>query len=162
MAKQESGFDPNAVSSAGAIGIMQLMPATAAGLGVENPYDPKQNIMGGAKYVAQLYRTFGSYPNALELVIAAYNAGPGAVIKAGYRIPQNGETPAHVQKVLANLSLSGTGETGENSELTGVEDSGTGIWDLMIKELVTSEGNTFFGWAVTGTHTETIDTEDEE
>lgn len=67
MAKQESGFDPNAVSSAGAIGIMQLMPATAAGLGVENPYDPKQNIMGGAKYVAQLYRTFGSYPNALEL-----------------------------------------------------------------------------------------------
>lgn len=165
MAKQESDFDPNAVSSAGAIGIMQLMPSTAAGLGVEDPYDPKQNIMGGAKYVSQLYRTFGSYPNALELVIAAYNAGPGAVIRAGYRIPQNGETPLHVQKVLANLNLAASengDEDGEDPEPPEISVSDSGLSNLMIKELVTSEGSTFFGWAVTGTHTETINSGDDE
>ena len=56
MAKQESNFDPNATSSSGAQGVMQLMPATAASLGVTNAYDPEQNIMGGAKYISQLFR----------------------------------------------------------------------------------------------------------
>ena len=79
MAKAESDFNPNCVSSAGAIGIMQLMPETAANLGVTNPYDPKQNIMGGANYISQQLAAFSVYPNGLELAIAAYNAGPGAV-----------------------------------------------------------------------------------
>ena len=115
MAKVESDFNPNAVSSAGAQGLMQLMPATAAGLGISDPFDPKQNIMGGAKYVAELFRTFGSYPNALELVIAAYNAGPNAVKKAGYQVPQNAETPNHVKKVMSYLSIADEGESENES-----------------------------------------------
>lgn len=66
MGKVESNFDPNVVSGAGAIGIMQLMPGTAASLGVTDPYDPRQNIMGGAKYVAELMEMFQGYENALE------------------------------------------------------------------------------------------------
>ena len=61
--------------------------------------------MGGAKYIAELLSTFSSYPNGLELAVAGYNAGPGAVKRAGYRIPQNGETPAYVEKVLGYLKL---------------------------------------------------------
>ncbi len=92
MGKVESDFNPNATSGAGAMGIMQLMPATAASLGVSNPYDPRQNIMGGAKYIAGNIEQFKNYSNGLELAIAAYNAGPGAVIKYGYQIPPYEET----------------------------------------------------------------------
>jgi soluble lytic murein transglycosylase-like protein len=75
----ESAWNPNAVSSAGAIGLTQLMPATAAQLGVSNPYDPWQNLVGGATYLASLLNQFGGdYWKAL----AAYNAGPGNVSKA--------------------------------------------------------------------------------
>ena len=130
MAKVESDFNPNAVSGAGAVGIMQLMPATAANLGVTNPYDPKENIMGGAKYIGEMLRTFSAYPNGLDLALAAYNAGPGAVRRAGYRIPQNGETPAYVEKVKGYLIFTDMAErTGngslwdENLELNG-DDSG--------------------------------------
>ena len=64
---------------------MQLMPETAASLGVSNPYDPYQNIMGGAKFISQLVEQFKGYSNGLELAVAGYNAGPYAVIKYGYR-----------------------------------------------------------------------------
>ena len=139
MAKVESDFNPNAVSGAGAVGIMQLMPATARNLGVTDPYDPKQNIMGGAKYIQEMLRTFSAYPNGLDLALAAYNAGPGAVKRAGYRIPQNGETPAYVEKVKGYLIFTdmvqgngglegeGSGEAegnGENSGETGGVDTG--------------------------------------
>ncbi len=126
MAKVESDFNPNAVSGAGAVGIMQLMPATAANLGVTNPYDPKQNIMGGAKYIGEMLRTFSAYPGGLDLALAAYNAGPGAVKRAGYQIPQNGETPAYVEKVKGYLVITDMtpkvgsgGLEGENSEFIG-------------------------------------------
>lgn len=66
---------------------MQLMPETATSLGVSNPYDPYQNIMGGAKFISQLVEQFKNYPNGLELAVAGYNAGPGAVIKYGYSVP---------------------------------------------------------------------------
>ena len=97
------------------MGIMQLMPGTAANLGVTSPFDPKQNIMGGAKYMAELLSTFGSYPNGARLAVAAYNAGPGAVKRAGYRIPQNEETPAYVERVMSYLTASGGGETDERA-----------------------------------------------
>jgi soluble lytic murein transglycosylase-like protein len=97
LIQQESGFDPNATSSSGAQGLTQLMPSTAAGLGVTNPYDPAQSIEGGAKYLADQLSTFkGNVP----LALAAYNAGPGAVEQAG-GVPPYPETTAYVQQVLA-------------------------------------------------------------
>ena len=124
MAKVESDFNPNAVSGAGAVGIMQLMPATAANLGVTNPYDPKENIMGGAKYIGEMLRTFSAYPNGLDLALAAYNAGPGAVRRAGYRIPQNGETPAYVEKVKGYLIFTDMAQRDGNS---GLADENLGV-----------------------------------
>ena len=93
----ESGFNPGAGSSAGAIGLTQLMPATAAGLGVD-PSDPVQNLLGGARYLAGQLQRFGR----VDLALAAYNAGPSAVVKAG-GIPPYPETQAYVTRVLDRL-----------------------------------------------------------
>lgn len=105
VAKAESDFTPDIVSAAGAVGIMQLMPKTAKSLGVSDPYDPEQNIMGGAKYLADNLAVFGGHDNSVELALAAYHAGTGAVKRAGYRIPQNGQTPAYVEKVLGYVTF---------------------------------------------------------
>lgn len=93
----ESGFNPGAASPAGAVGLTQLMPATAAGLGVD-PTDPAQNLLGGARYLAGQLQRFGRVDHAL----AAYNAGPTAVVKAG-GIPPYPETQAYVTRVLDRL-----------------------------------------------------------
>ncbi|PAD70738.1 phage tail tape measure protein [Bacillus sp. 7586-K] len=100
MIQQESGFNPKAVSPAGARGLMQLMPGTARDLGVSNSFDPYQNIMGGTKYIAQQLKTFG---NDIQKALAAYNAGPGNVRKYG-GIPPFRETQNYVNKVLANFN----------------------------------------------------------
>ncbi|MDR1551023.1 MAG: transglycosylase SLT domain-containing protein [Hungatella sp.] len=150
MAKVESDFNPNAVSYAGAIGIMQLMPATARELGVTDPYNPKQNIMGGAKYISSQLKAFAVYSNGMELAIAAYNAGGRAVRDAGYRIPQNGETPAYVAKVMALL---GTGTDVPVGILFNPSDT---VSLNMMKTTIMAELDTFFGWSLTGIREETI------
>lgn len=100
VAWQESRYRQSAVSSAGAIGVMQLMPATAAELGVD-PYDEDQNIEGGVRYLAQMYSRFGSW----DLALAAYNAGPGRVAKYG-GIPPIAETQSYVASVLRRAEMS--------------------------------------------------------
>ena len=92
----ESGFNANATSSAGARGLMQLMPETAASLGVSDAYDPAQNVRGGARYLRSLLDRFGS----VELAVAAYNAGPSAVTRFG-GVPPYEQTRSYVRKVLA-------------------------------------------------------------
>ncbi len=94
----ESHFNPVAVSSAGAVGLMQLMPGTAARYQVTNRQDPKQNIEGGTRYLRDLMVLF---KNDLSLAVAAYNAGENAVIRRGYKIPPYKETQRYVKKVLA-------------------------------------------------------------
>lgn len=94
LVRAESGFRPQARSSAGAIGLAQLMPATARGLGVD-PYDPAANLDGGARYLRDMQRRFGSD----ALALAAYNAGPGRVERSG-GIPNIPETRAYVARVL--------------------------------------------------------------
>lgn len=147
MGKVESDFNPNATSGAGAMGIMQLMPATAASLGVSNPYDPRQNIMGGAKYIAGNIEQFKNYSNGLELAIAAYNAGPGAVIKYGYQIPPYEETQNYVKKVLGYIEIQeGRISSGGNSD-ESTEDLSAPYGQL--KEAVSENVDRFFDWSVT-------------
>lgn len=96
LIRAESNFDPNAGSHAGAQGLAQLMPGTAAGLGVTNPLDPVQSIEGGARYLRQQLDRFGGDP---AKALAAYNAGPGAVEKFG-GVPPYEETQSYVRRVL--------------------------------------------------------------
>ena len=93
--KVESGFNSQAISRKGAMGLMQLMPGTASDLGVTNPLDPEQNIFGGTKYLSDCLKTFKD----LSLALAAYNAGPGRVAKLN-RVPMIKETQKYVKDVI--------------------------------------------------------------
>jgi soluble lytic murein transglycosylase-like protein len=96
----ESRYNPRAVSARGAIGLMQLMPATATRFGARDPFVARQNVLAGASYLKWLMVQF---ENDLELVLAAYNAGEQAVVRAGGKIPPYPETQAYVPRVLAYM-----------------------------------------------------------
>ena len=113
LIQQESGFDPNSESSAGAAGLTQLMPGTASSMGVSNPLNPAESIEGGARYLSGLLAQFGG--NTTD-ALAAYNAGPGAVQQYG-GVPPYAETQSYVTKVLGyaeawRQSHAGTSTTG--------------------------------------------------
>jgi Transglycosylase SLT domain len=94
--EQESHFNSRALSPKGARGLMQLMPGTAARFGVRRPHDPAQNISGGTRYLKELLTRFG---NRVDLVLASYNAGEGAVIRYGHRVPPYRETRNYVKRI---------------------------------------------------------------
>jgi soluble lytic murein transglycosylase-like protein len=96
----ESAYDPRAVSSKGAQGLMQLMPATARRFGVLDPFDPHENVRGGARYIKSLLEQFNG---DLALTLAAYNAGENAVVRYGNRVPPFAETRKYVPKVMARM-----------------------------------------------------------
>lgn len=122
VAKVESNFNPMAVSSAGAMGVMQLMPRTAKGLGVTDPFDARQNIMGGAQYLRDQLNRFGD----LRMALAAYNTGPGNVIKYG-GVPAY--TERYVNKVLSGMGES-TGAYESYSDYTALSSLGLGSLGL--------------------------------
>ncbi len=115
--EKESRFRSRAVSPKGAMGLMQLMPATARRLGVRRPFDPAENIRGGTQYMRELMNMFG---NKVELVLASYNAGEGAVLKYGRNVPPYRETRDYVKTIGKRYGLSGR-QPGSNNEVPDPE-----------------------------------------
>lgn len=120
--KQESDFNPLSTSQCGAMGLMQMMPETAAQYGVLNGYDPYQNVMGGSRLLAEL---LGMYNGDLTLTLAAYNAGSGNVAKYG-GVPPFGETQQYIVKVQAYYQAYKNGEILPDGQITGVMNMGSG------------------------------------
>jgi soluble lytic murein transglycosylase-like protein len=105
VARQESGFDPRSVSNKGALGVMQLMPDTARGLGVTDAFDPAQNIDAGTHFLSDLYH---QYDGNLPLTLAAYNAGPGAVARYHQAVPPYAETQDYVRVITRRYRAGST------------------------------------------------------
>ena len=131
VAYQESSYNPNAVSSAGAQGLLQLMPATGKSLGVSNPFDAQQNADAGAKYLSQLYAQYGDWSDAL----VAYNEGPGAFAAHG-AYPSSA---SYASTILANAGIdpsqtitppSGIDSTGSGGDGSGDSSTSAATFDL--------------------------------
>ena len=118
---QESGFGAGATSPVGAMGLMQLMPGTAARYGVTNPYDQAQSIMGGTHYLSDLLKLFGG---RVDLALAGYNAGEGAVMKYGNRVPPYSETQNYVRTIGTRYAQSGVSLTAKTSARTSSAKGG--------------------------------------
>ncbi|MGA9995748.1 MAG: lytic transglycosylase domain-containing protein, partial [Pyrinomonadaceae bacterium] len=110
--EQESHFNPRVVSPKGARGLMQLMPGTGARFGVRKPFDPAQNIMGGTVYLKQLLQNFGG---RVDLVLASYNAGEGAVMKYGNQVPPYRETRDYVKRISKRYKQNEVAEAHTNA-----------------------------------------------
>ena len=126
VVQAESGYNPRALSDKGAIGLMQLMPATAAELAVADPWDPDQNVGGGTAYLRQMLDYFSG---DVQFAVAAYNAGPGAVLRhAG--VPPFAETRAYVRKVLCLFEgecSTEEGDSGPGRKVHMIRDAQRGI-----------------------------------
>ncbi len=120
VAKAESDFNPKTVSSAGAQGIMQLMPETAKGLGVNDSFDARENIMGGTKYLAKM---LSKYNGSVKLSLAAYNAGAGNVKKYN-GVPPFTETQNYIKKIFGYLGMDAN-KTNNSKETVKAEDKKT-------------------------------------
>lgn len=150
---QESAWNPNAMSSAGAVGIAQLMPGTARDLGVANPFDPKQSLNGSAKYLGLLKNKFGNWTDA----VAAYNAGPGGwskVLAGEKNVPA--ETSDYLAKVFTKANsygYAGGPAWQQNPTVSGVDD-GPGGAPLQM----TITGKTGGSGATSGLNGETVTT----
>ena len=131
MAKQESSFQADATSSSGAMGIMQLMPATAAELGCSDAYDPEQNIMAGAKYISQLLQ---KYDGNVSLALAAYNAGSNNVDKYG-GIPPFEETQNYVAKITGYMNEGVTLPDGTTTAATSDTSNASAITSSFLNNL---------------------------
>ena len=118
----ESAYDPAAVSPAGAVGLMQLMPPTAARYGVGDPTDPRQNLAGGTAYLRDLKSQFG---DDLRLILAAYNAGEDAVERFQRKIPPYPETRAYVRRVV-DLLRRRSWMVIRRDQLPGTDENGIG------------------------------------
>lgn len=145
VAKAESSFQPDVTSKCGAMGVMQLMPGTAKSLGVTDPYDAEQNIMGGAKYLSSM---LDKYDGNTSLALAAYNAGSGAVQKYG-GIPPYPETQNYVKRVLgyAGQDLGTVGTVPKRSGVSSATFSDLGLGDVssvgeLLCALIHQEGTT--------------------